>query len=410
MAQTEGASAQAPMSLDNVTVVIPVWNGAEVLGDCLRALYAGSGPRLRGVIAVDNDSADESAALIEREFPGVHLLRSAFNVGFAGGVNAGIEAAVTLTPTWDAVVLLNQDCIVEDGWLDGLCAGMAADPQAAIGGCTILNADGSVNHAGARLQGPSAFSQHLTSVTEAPSRMEYVTGAAFAIRRSAWNAIGPLDEDFFPAYYEEADYCYRARRHGWGVLYVPAARVRHLQTSQAWREDPLLYWAQQHRSRYRFVAKHFGGAELAAFFTAEYAAVEAEEWFDQWMGRALAARHTLRGLDATWLRRRQELDECPALADKRRLQVELAGIAQAALRKATAYVHRDLLAKETELEAKREELREAQREARTRSQRMYHKLGLMHVEDTFERRDVHGETLRAAQLYVLSVLTEYDYR
>jgi GT2 family glycosyltransferase len=398
------------MPLDNITVVIPVWNGAEVIGDCLRALHAGSGSRLRGVIAVDNDSSDASAVLIEREFPAVHLLRSSFNVGFAGGVNLGIEAATTLTPAWDAVVLLNQDCLVEDGWLDALCAGMAEDPQAAIGGCTILNADGTVNHAGARLQAPSAFSQHLTAVSAGPERREYVTGAAFAIRRTAWDALGPLDEDFFPAYYEEADYCYRARRVGWGVLYVPSARVRHLQMSQAWRKDPLLYWAQQHRSRYRFVAKHFGGADLAAFFAAEYAAVEAEEWFDQWMGRALAARHTLRGLEATWLRRGQELDECPVLADKRRLQVELAGVALAALRKATAYVHSDLLAKEAELEAKREELREAQREARTRSQRMYHKLGLLHVEDTFDRRDVHAETQRAAQLYVLTVLTEYDYR
>jgi hypothetical protein len=287
---------------------------------------------------------------------------------------------------------------------------MEADPQAAIGGCTILNADGSVNHAGARLQAPSAFSQHLTSITEGPERRDYVTGAAFAIRRSAWSVLGPLDEDFFPAYYEEADYCYRARRRGWGVLYVPDSRVTHLQTSQAWRKDPLLYWAQQHRSRYRFVAKHFSGAELAAFFSAEHAAIEGEEWFDQWMGRALAARHTLRGLDATWLRRRQELDECPALADKRRLQVELAEVAQASLRKATAYVHNNLLAKEAEREAEREVLRAAQREARTSSQRMYHKLGLLHEEETFETRDVHGETQRAAQLYVLNVLTEYDYR
>jgi GT2 family glycosyltransferase len=91
---------------------------------------------------------------------------------------------------------------------------------------------------------PLAYSQHVTVAAAAPTRMEYVTGAAFAIRHQAWETIGAFDEDFYPAYYEEADYCYRARQHGWGVLYVPAARVRHLQTGQTWRKDPLLYWTQ----------------------------------------------------------------------------------------------------------------------------------------------------------------------
>ena len=140
------------------------------------------------------------------------------------------------------------------------------------------------------------------------------------------------------------------------------------------------------------------------------AAVEVEPWFDQAMGRVLAARHVLRGLDAHLAAPQPELGTAPLPADKRRLQVELAGLAQAGLRRAVAYVQADLTEKEAQLEARREELREAQRRARTRSQRVYHKLGLLHVEDDFEHRDVHGEILRAAQLYVLTVLTEYDYR
>ena len=414
MAQIDPAAFARTSSVD---VVIPVWNGAEVIADCLRTLYANSGERLRGVVAVDNASPDDSAAQIEQQFPQVQLLRSSFNLGFAGGVNLGVQAALHAgSPAegrmerGDVVVLLNQDCLVEPGWLDALCAGLDSDPQAAVAGCTLLNADDTVNHAGARLEMPLAYSQHLTVVAAAPARMEYVTGAAFAIRHQAWETIGAFDEDFYPAYYEEADYCYRARQHGWGVLYVPAARVRHLQTGQTWRKDPLLYWTQQHRSRYRFVAKHCGGEELAAFFAAERAAVEVEPWFDQAMGRVLATRYILRGLDATLQRRSQELGAAPSLADKRRLQVELADLAQAGLRRAVAYVQADLTEKEAQLEARREELREAQRQARTRSQRVYHKMGLLYVEDDFEHRDVHGEILRAAQLYVLTILTEYDYR
>jgi GT2 family glycosyltransferase len=403
MAQTVPA---APARTSGVIVVIPVWNGEQVIADCLRTLYANSGERLRCVVAVDNASPDDSAAQIEQHFPQVQLVRSSYNLGFAGGINLGVEASPPPGDGGAVIVLLNQDCLVEPGWLDALCAGLDGDPQAAIAGCTLLNADESVNHAGAHLEMPLAYSKHLTAITAAPERREYVTGAAFAIRRQAWEAIGPFDEDFYPAYYEEADYCYRARRLGWGVLYVPGARVHHLQNSQAWRSDPLLHWTQQHRSRYRFVAKHFGGDDLAAFFAAERAAVEAEQWFDQALSRVLAARHTLRGLDATLQRRRQELCEPHSLADKRRLQVELGNLAQSGLRRAVAFVQTHLTEREAQLQAQRE----AQQQARTRSQRVYHKLGLLHAGELFENPHVHEEILRAAQLHVLTLLTEYDYR
>ena len=366
-----------------------MWNGAGVIADCLRSIYANSGDFLRGVIAVDNASPDDSAAVIEREFPQVHRVHSSFNLGFAGGVNLGVDAAFARDAELDAAVLLNQDCLVEPGWLVALCAGLSGDGQAAIAGCTLLNADGTVNHAGARLELPLAYSHHLTAVTAAPARMDYVTGAVFAIRRAAWQTLGPLDEDFYPAYYEEADYCYRARRHGWGVLYVPAAKVRHLQSSQEWRKDPLLHWTQQHRARYRFVAKHFSGGELGAFFAAEHAALFAEAWFDHIMGRLLAARHVLRGLDATLQRRCQDLDEQPMLADKRQLQVGFADLAQACMQRAISFMQPD---------------------ARTLSQRVTRRLGLAQDGAETAADALHDPSLRAAKTYVLALLAEYEYR
>ncbi len=373
-------------------MVIPVWNGGEVIAGCLDALYAHSGPRLAGVIAVDNGSPDDSAAQIARSYPQVQLLRSGFNLGFAGGVNLGIQAAGS-----EDVVLLNQDCLVEAGWLEALCAGLAGDAQAAIAGCTILNADGTVNHAGAQLEMPLAYSHHLTTVTEQPTRVEYVTGAVFAIRRRAWEALGPLDADYYPAYYEEADYCWRARRHGWSVLYVPQARVRHLQSSRAWRADPLLHWTQQHRSRYRFVAKHYADDDLAAFFAAEEAAIAAEPWFDQALGRALAARHTLRGLEGIRRRRQQELESDLPLAMQRRLEVGLAGLAQAALRRAQWYVRNDLTARELE------------RRSAGWPQRLVQQIDKLLQGRIFAASSVHTDIQRAAQSYVLALLAEYEY-
>ena len=385
MAQIDPAASARTSA---VTVVIPVWNGAEVIADCLRNLYTHSGTALRRVVAVDNASPDDSVAVIERAFPQVHLVHASFNLGFAGGINLGVERAFA-EDELDAVVLLNQDCLVEPQWLDALCAGLDGDAEAAIAGCTLLNADGAVNHAGARLDLPLAYSHHLTDVTAAPTRMDYVTGAVFAIRRAAWQMLGPLDEDFYPAYYEEADYCYRARRRGWGVLYVPSAQVRHLQMSRQWRKDPLLHWTQQHRARYRFIAKHFSGGDLAAFFAAEHAALAGEAWFDQMMGRLLAARHVLRGLDATLQRRCRELEEQPGLADKRQLEVGFADLAQASMQRAISFT---------------------QPTARTLAQRVTHRLGLAQNGRAAGTDALHDPSLRAAQTYVLGLLAEYEYR
>jgi GT2 family glycosyltransferase len=379
------AQTNPPVSLAT-TVVIPVWNGAAVIQECLAALYANSGPRLHAVVAVDNGSADDSAACIEGAFPQVQLLRSTFNLGFAGGVNLGIAAALA-DPAPELVVLLNQDCLVDPGWLDALGDALAGDPQAVIGGCTIYNADHTVNHAGARIELPLAYARHLTTPAPAPARVEYVTGAVFAIRRAAWAALGPLDEDFYPAYYEEADYCYRAARHGWGVLYAPAASAHHLQSSRAWRNDPLLHCCQQHRARYRFVAKHLAGAQLADFLAAEQAAVAREEWFDQALGRAVAARRTLAALDATLARRSQELGDCLPAADRRRLQVALAALAQAALQRSYQLAERS--------------------HAESLARRLRRRLGLLGANSAHQPP---AAARGAAQIHVLSLLAEYEHR
>lgn len=287
------------------SVIIPVWNGEAVIEACLAALYAHSGDRLREVIGVDNASPDRSAAIIQERFPQTRLLRQPVNLGFAGGVNAGLRAG-----RGDVLILLNQDCIVQAGWLDALLDVLAVNPRLGIAGCTILNADGSINHAGAQLRRPIALGQHFTDRGgDEPRAVDYVTGAAMAIRRAAWDTVGPFDADFYPAYYEEVDYCYRARHAGFEVAYVPTAEVQHLFSSREWQHDPIRSWATHQHSRYRFVSKHFAEAELAAFFEIEAGEIEAEPSFEMNAARVLGARDTLRQLPAIVLRRQIELND-----------------------------------------------------------------------------------------------------
>jgi GT2 family glycosyltransferase len=287
------------------SVIIPIWNGESVIVDCLAAVYANSGDQLREVIAVDNASPDRSAAIIQERFPQTRLLRQPVNLGFAGGVNVGLRAG-----RGDVLILLNQDCIVQPGWLDALLDVLAVNPRLGIAGCTILNADGSINHAGAQLRRPIALGQHFTDRGgDEPRAVDYVTGAAMAIRRAAWDTVGPFDADFYPAYYEEVDYCYRARHAGFEVAYVPAAEVQHLFSSREWQRDPIRSWATHQHSRYRFVCKHFAEAELAAFFDVEAREIEAEPSFEMNLARVLGARDTLRQLPGIVQRRQIELGD-----------------------------------------------------------------------------------------------------
>jgi GT2 family glycosyltransferase len=299
------------------SIVIPVWNGASVVPDCLGAIYAHCGDELLEVICVDNASRDDSATLIADRFPQVRLIRQPVNLGFAGGVNAGIEVA-----QGDVFVLLNQDSVVQPGWLAALIQVFEDLSEFGIAGCTIFDPDGIVHHAGAMIRRPDGYGVHLTDIGDGrPRAVEYVTGTAFAIRRQAWDSVGPFDEGYYPAYYEESDYCYRARRRGIETAYVPEARVTHLFSSREWRDEPTRHTANQHRSRYRFVCKHFDSHEVAKFFEAEYAAVEIESYFDQAVGRAMAARDTLRGLADILERRRSDLGNPLPSAQRRQLQV-----------------------------------------------------------------------------------------
>jgi GT2 family glycosyltransferase len=310
------------------SLIVPVWNGASVIGPCLDAVFARSGSSLVEVVCVDNASLDDSAALIRTRHPAARLLTQPTNLGFAGGVNVGIDAT-----RGDVLVLLNQDTLVEDGWLDALLDGLRRQPRFGIAGATILDAGGRVSHAGAFVRRPDAEGVHVTTTNgdAEPKAVDYVTGAVMAITRDAWNAIGRFDEGYYPAYYEDCDYCYRAARRGIATAYVPAARVVHLQGGARATTDPIRTLANHHFVRYRFVAKHWEDEALPELFATERAALDADRDFDRILGRLVAARTLLRRLDEVLACRSRDLDVTVDPVRRRQLQGGLAALLKAGL-------------------------------------------------------------------------------
>ncbi len=302
-----------------VSIIIPVWNGEAVITDCLSALFHHTRDDLIEVICVENDSQDDSASIIAQNFPEVRLLRQPVNLGFAGGVNVGLQAA-----QGGLFVLLNQDCLVHEGWLTAVTTTFAQNPHIGIIGGTIYNPDGAVNHAGAYIRYPDGYGIHETAVptNPEPKIVDYVNGALFAFRRSVWEENGRFDDEFYPGYFEECDYCYRARKKGFQIAYVPGIQATHLFSSREWQKDPIKHSANQHRSRYRFILKQFTDDQLNDFFAAEANAIQQPDiHIHQTIGRLLAARDTLRDQAAMMVARRQSLGQSVSREQERLVRV-----------------------------------------------------------------------------------------
>lgn len=236
------------------SVIIPVWNGLPLVTACLESVAALDGDPPQ-IIAVDNGSQDGSADYIAEHFPQVKLVRNQQNLGFGAACNQGMAEA-----EGDLVVLLNQDTQLAPDWLVQIQAA-AAQPDVGIVGCKIHYDDGiTIQHAGAWVEWPLGIVHHYgvgeadTGQWDEPGPVEIVTFAAVALRREVVDAVGPFDLGFGLGYYEDVDYCLRARQAGFEIFYEPKATLRHRESSSIGKSDLIHYQYQQ--GRLRVLLKH----------------------------------------------------------------------------------------------------------------------------------------------------------
>lgn len=215
-----------------IAVVVLTWNGRDLTLDCLESLARLTTPGVR-IIVVDNASEDGTAAAVRERFGArVTVLSNPANLGYAAGNNAGIRHA--LADGADLIVLLNNDTVVDAAFAGKLARGLAGAPGAGIAGPKILYYTppdriwfaggvislwrGTARHVGIRESDRGQY--------DAPGPTGYVSGCALMARREVFERVGLLDEAY-RAYFEDADFCLRAARAGFGIRYVPSARVWH---------------------------------------------------------------------------------------------------------------------------------------------------------------------------------------
>lgn len=221
-------------------VVIVNYRTPDLVSNCLRAVTA---HRPAEVVVVDNASGDGSPDLVRNRHPEVTVVERQANDGFAAAVNSGFRATSAGT-----VVVLNPDTEPRPGALARLVAHLAANPRTGVAAPRLTYGDGTPQPSAYRrfpglamlfvdLCLPVGFVvqrfPRLDPYRVSPHGLHdgapvaHVTGAALAIRRSAYDAAGPFDEGFF-LYLEETEWQQRVRAAGYSVEVVPSAEVVHL--------------------------------------------------------------------------------------------------------------------------------------------------------------------------------------
>ena len=251
--------------INRVRVVVVSWNNHDVLPRCVDHLLATEWPSGQlDVVVVDNGSSDGSVDDWEQRYPSVRLIRTGRNLGFAGGVNAGLSELGDV----DAVALVNSDAFVEPGWLTPLAAALDVDPV--VGGAApklLFTTPGEagrpqINNVGNEL-GPK-WEPHDRGYGES-DRGQYDEaediwgwcGAAVLLRRRYLDEVGTLDERLF-MYCEDVDLSWRGLHAGWRYRYVPTSVVHHQhRASSGGERTPLLDYLNR-RNRLVVVSRHGG--------------------------------------------------------------------------------------------------------------------------------------------------------
>jgi GT2 family glycosyltransferase len=239
----------------DIAIGIINWNSGHWLKDCLASIPSTSD--VAEIVVVDNASTDGSLETASGFGDRVQVVRNEANMGFAGGVNQAFSA--TSAPL---VLILNPDVGVTSGVIERMRSFLDSHPKvAAIGG-----------HVGERYlprRLPTASSLIRENLglgkrsdghaSSEPYEIEQAAAAALMIRRVAFEEVGGFDSRFYPAWYEDVDFCMQLKSAGWGIYFDPMSKFLHEGGYSATALGTSAFAAAYYRNQLRYVAKHMSG-------------------------------------------------------------------------------------------------------------------------------------------------------
>lgn len=273
-----------------LSIVIVNWNTREYLLGALKSIYDAPPSFLFEVIVVDNSSSDCSAEAAVRDYPRVHLIANQENLGYAEGNNQGLRAS-----TGEYVLLLNPDVVLPPGGLERAVEMLKSRPGIGAMGVRLINPDGSPQQSVRGFPTPWAVFCEAVGLSRlfpnsrsmASYRMAWFTydsvaevdqpmGTFLLIPRAALHEVGLLDERF-PIFFNEVDWCYRARLRGWKILFSPEVEVVHYGGGSTRQVSAKMAW-ESRRGLLDFYRKHYPSPLFAPIFWLTAAASWVKAW------------------------------------------------------------------------------------------------------------------------------------
>lgn len=198
-----------------VSIIISTLNQEKLLEKCLMSLKKKTEYPNYRVFLIDDSGRGEIGKNIKKKFRWVNVIFNKENLGFSKSNNLGIKKAIgDYNPEY--ILLLNDDTeITEKNWLEEIINVGGSDERVGIIGCKVVHPDG-------RIQWFKKYRDNI-GVKEVPD----VIGACFMIKRGVIEKIGFLDEGFSPAYGEETDFCFRATKKGFKLMYTGKTSIIH---------------------------------------------------------------------------------------------------------------------------------------------------------------------------------------
>lgn len=263
-----------PSKVPELSIIIVTWNASKVIGACLSSIFDNPPLREHEVVIVDNDSTDETLAIVRQADGPVQLVESKQNLGFAGACNAGAHRS-----TGDYLLFLNSDTIVYPAALEKLSLFLDNHPEAAAAGGKLLDATGRAQvgfnvrafptllSASLELlmldklfpKNPVSRRQRMLDFShETVAEVDQPAGACLAVRRAAFFEAGGFDDGFYPAWFEDVDLCLRLRRRGEKTFFVPEARFLHEGGVSLATLDYAEFLSIWYRNLLRYFGKHHG--------------------------------------------------------------------------------------------------------------------------------------------------------
>lgn len=235
------------MILNKILIILLNWNGKKDTLECLASLQKVTYPKF-STIVVDNGSSDDSVTAIRSAFPSVPVFETKENLGFAGGNNVGIAWGLKKDYEW--ILLLNNDTTVAPDFLDAFMNAAKSNPNAKILGAKIYrsNTPSQIDHLGGIWNAKIGEfeSQYFGQIDDGVSfetmgKVDYVCGACLLMHRTVPETIGLLESKYF-LFWEETDFCCRARRKGFEVWTAPQAKIWHKVSSSFTGGKPQMHY------------------------------------------------------------------------------------------------------------------------------------------------------------------------